>query len=424
MKISGKKWCSRSKLEWKIYEWVDVKMSEEFQVKLPKLGESIVSATVVQWFKKEGDSVQLDEPLLEVSTDKVNSEIPSPIAGVLKKILVSPDEEVQVGDLLAFIEKVSGSPSEMQIKVTTPIEIPAALEGENKDFLSPGVLRLAAEKGIPIENLKKIQGSGTGGRITKQDVEQYGEKKPPCPLQKSSSCFSTSTDVERLKLTGMRKAIAENMVKSFYEAPHATLINEVDVTTILRVIQDKKEEFFSKHGAKLTVTSFIVQAIAKTLAEFPLLNSSLEEDTIVVKKYVNVGIAVSVDQGLIVPVVKNCQALSLVEITKAVQDLSQRARSGKLQPQDVLEGTISLTNFGMSGVSIGVPIIRYPEVAIVGIGAIKKRVQVLENDTMAIRSMLHISLTFDHRVIDGMYGCGFLSSLQKHLEEVARHVDV
>ena len=165
------------------------------------------------------------------------------------------------------------------------------------------------------------------------------------------------------------------------------------------------------------MTSFIVQALAKALQEFPLLNSSLEQDTIVVKKYINVGIAVSIDQGLIVPVVKNCQTLSLIEIAKGIQELSQKARNSKLLPDDVLDGTISLTNFGMSGVSIGVPIIRYPEVAIVGIGAIKKQVRVLEGDVIAIRSMLHVSLTFDHRVIDGMYGCGFLASLQKHLEE-------
>ncbi len=390
-------------------------MNEECKVALPKLGESIVSATVVQWFKKEGDIVQLDEPLLEVSTDKVNSEIPSPVAGVLKKVLVMADQEVQVGDLLALIEKaVSTAFVEPSHKVVSKSESSLEDQEENKDFLSPGVLRLAAEKGISIEEVKKIQGTGAGGRITKQDIEAYSApKSSPCPLRKSSS---NGLEVERLKLTGMRKAIADNMVKSFYEAPHATLINEVDVTKILQSIQKNKESFLAAHGAKLTVTSFMIQAIAKALQEFPLLNSSLEQDTIVVKKYVNVGVAVSLDQGLIVPVVKHCQSLSLPEIAKAVQELSQKARGGKLSPDDVIDGTISLTNFGMSGVSIGVPIIRYPEVAIVGIGAIKKQVQVLEDDSMAIRSILHVSLTFDHRVIDGMYGCGFLASLQKHLE--------
>lgn len=392
-------------------------MSEEFKVALPKLGESIVSATVVQWFKKEGDSIQLDEPLLEVSTDKVNSEIPSPVAGILKKIVVVPDQEVQVGDVLALIEQRSSSVSNDNIEKTiTKVDTEYATGEDNKDFISPGVLRMAAEKGIKIEDLKKIQGSGAGGRVTKQDVEAFANAKTPCSLNQSACSKSVGLEVERLKLTGMRKAIADNMVKSFYEAPHATLINEVDVTKVLQYIQKTKETFQSAHGAKLTVTSFIIQAMTKALAEFPLLNSSLEQDTIVVKKYINVGVAVSIEQGLIVPVVKNCQILSLASIAKAVQDISYKARNGKLAPTDVLEGSISLTNFGMSGVSIGVPIIRYPEVAIIGIGAIKKRIQVLEDDSMAVRSMLHISLTFDHRVIDGMYGCAFLSSLQKHLE--------
>ncbi|MBX9924330.1 MAG: 2-oxo acid dehydrogenase subunit E2 [Rhabdochlamydiaceae bacterium] len=387
-------------------------MSEEFSVKLPKLGESIVSAVVVQWFKKEGDFVGLDEPLLEVSTDKVNSEIPSPAKGVLKKILASPDEEVQVGDMLAIIEKQGTAsvtaPSQEKLLEQTS----SSPQEDNKDFLSPSVLRLAAEKGISIEQLKKIPGTGSGNRVTKQDIEAWSCKKAPCSVNSE-----VGSNVERLKLTGMRKAIAENMVKSFYEAPHATLINEVDVTPVLQWIAHKKEEILTAHGVKVTVTSFIVQALAKALQEFPLLNSSLEQDTIVVKKYINVGIAVSIDQGLIVPVVKNCQTLSLIEIAKGIQELSQKARNSKLLPDDVLDGTISLTNFGMSGVSIGVPIIRYPEVAIVGIGAIKKQVRVLEGDVIAIRSMLHVSLTFDHRVIDGMYGCGFLASLQKHLEE-------
>lgn len=387
-------------------------MSEEFSVKLPKLGESIVSAVVVQWFKKEGDFIGLDEPLLEVSTDKVNSEIPSPAKGVLKKILASPDEEVQVGDVLAVIEKQGVEPIVVSSQEKSTEQVSPTAEEDNKDFLSPSVLRLAGEKGISMEQLKKIPGTGSGGRVTKQDIEAWGCKKAPCPVNPE-----LGTNVERLKLSGMRKAIAENMVKSFYEAPHATLINEVDVTAVLQWIADKKDEIFASHGVKVTVTSFIVKALAQALQEFPLLNSSLEQDTIVVKKYINVGIAVSIDQGLIVPVVKNCQSLSLIDIAKGIQDLSQKARNNKLLPDDVLEGTISLTNFGMSGVSIGVPIIRYPEVAIVGIGAIKKQVRVLEKDIMAIRSMVHVSLTFDHRVIDGMYGCGFLASLQKHLED-------
>jgi len=392
-------------------------MSEEYKITLPKLGESIVSATIVQWFKKVGDPVQLDEPLLEVSTDKVNSEIPSPVSGVLGEILAHPDQELQVGDPLAVIKMHLRNATE----APTPQPIMERKEAvssssEMKDFFSPALIRLAREQGISMEELETIPATGAGGRLTKRDLEVYLEKRPssqkPCPLQKP-----VMADIERVKMSGMRKAIADNMVRSFYEAPHASLITEVDVTNVMKLIQKEKEEFFAKHGAKLTITSFIARAIAKALREYPLINSSLENDTIVVKRFVNLGIAVSVDQGIMVPVVKNCQSMTLFAIAKAISDLSTRSRSGKLAPGEVQDGTITLTNFGSSGVLIGIPIIRYPEVAIVGIGAIHKKVVPLDDDSFAIRSMMHVSLTFDHRVLDGMYGCGFLNALKQHLEK-------
>lgn len=390
-------------------------MSEEYKITLPKLGESIVSATIVQWFKKVGDTVQLDEPLLEVSTDKVNSEIPSPVSGVLGEILAHPDQELQVGDPLAVIRMHLRNASE----ASTPqpvIERKEAVSNssEMKNFFSPALIRLAREQGIGMEELETIPSTGAGGRLTKRDLEVYLEKRPasPCPLQKP-----VMADIERVKMSGMRKAIADNMVRSFYEAPHASLVTEVNVTGVMKLIQKEKEEFFAKHGAKLTITSFIAQAIAKALREYPLINSSLENDTIVVKRFVNLGIAVSVDQGIMVPVVKNCQSMALSAIANTISDLSARARSGKLAPGEVQDGTITLTNFGVSGVLIGIPIIRYPEVAIVGIGAIHKKVVPLDDDTFAIRSMMHVSLTFDHRVLDGMYGCGFLNALKQHLEK-------
>jgi 2-oxoglutarate dehydrogenase E2 component (dihydrolipoamide succinyltransferase) len=230
---------------------------------------------------------------------------------------------------------------------------------------------------------------------------------------------SVSKDVERVKMTGMRKAIADNMVKSFYEAPHATLVTEVDLTDIVQLIQKEKEAFLAKNGFKLTITSFVARAISRALRDYPFLNSSLEEDTIVVKKFVNIGIAVSVDQGIMVPVVQSCQTKSLTELAQAIGDVSARARTGKLTPDEVKEGTITLTNFGISGVMIGIPIIRYPEVAIIGLGAICKKVVARDDDTFGVRSVMNISLTFDHRVIDGMYGCGFLNSLKEHLEKEA-----
>lgn len=401
-------------------------MSELVNVTLPKLGESIMNATIVQWFKKVGDPVQLDEALLEVSTDKVNSEIPSPIAGVIKNILVSPDQEVAVGDLLAVIEigVAQATPVSPIAAGLKPTMEKKAQEEDMKDFFSPGLLKMAREQGIGHEELEKIPATGAGGRLSKKDLEDYLVKKrtqpqmvKPCPISKGTTAEKSSgLEVERVKMTGMRKAIADNMVRSFYEAPHATLITEVDVTSALKLVQKNKEEFLAKHGAKLTITSFVARAINAALKEFPLINSSLEQDTIVVKRFVNLGIAVSVDQGIMVPVIKHCQRLSLPETAKQLQELSQKARNNSLTPNDVSEGTITLTNFGMSGVAIGIPIIRYPEVAIIGIGAVQKKVIVLEEDTLAIRSIMNASLTFDHRVLDGMYGCGFLNAFKKHLE--------
>ena len=366
-------------------------MSDNVKITLPKLGESIVSATVVQWFKKVGDPIALDEPLLEVSTDKVNSEIPSPVAGVLEQILALPEQELQVGEPLALI--------------STKAAVPAMAAAPSKEsFLSPSVTRLLREKGLTPSDIDQIPHTGQEGRLTKKDVENYGAKP---------ACAST----ERVKMTPMRKAIADNMVKSFYEAPHATLITEVDVTPILHFIQQNKASFLQQTGAKLTITSFVARAIARALQSFPLLNASLDGDTIVVKKFVHLGIAVSVDQGVMVPVVKNCQQKSLSEIAQQIAHLAEKTRTHTLSPTDIQEGSITMTNFGMTGTLIGVPIIRYPEVAIVGLGAITKKVAAMPDNSIAIRSTVFISLTFDHRVLDGIYGCGFLNALKKHLEE-------
>lgn len=392
-------------------------MAQEVEVSLPKLGESILNATVVQWFKKEGDSVALDEPLLEVATDKVNSEIPSPVAGVLTKILALPDQELAVGDPLARIA-VGAVPE--KLVATKPLPCPLASAPESKTsseaeaFLSPAVLRMAQEKGISLADLQKINGTGEGGRVTKKDIELHLAAKPlppkmPSPIHQG--------DVERIKMSPMRKAIAENMVRSFYQAPHATLIAEVDVTKVLRYIKKEKENYLAKYGVKLTITAFLARAIAKALGQYPHLNATLEGDTIVVKHFVNLGIAVSVDHGLFVPVIHNCHTLELPALSQAIQSISKRAREGNLTTADLASGTISLTNFGMSGILMGTPIIRFPEVAIIGLGAIHEKVIPLEEEgSFAIRSVVNISLSFDHRVVDGMYSCGFLGALKQHLE--------
>lgn len=392
-------------------------MSNQVKVLLPKLGESIHSATVVRWFKKVGEEVRLDEPLLEVSTDKVNSEIPSPTAGTIVEIHAAVDQELPVGALLATIDSSAAVSAN---RSSAPIEVPLGKKEdaqEMKGFYSPAFLRVAREHGVSLSDIEKISGTGMGGRVTKNDLEEFVAKrqaKGPCPLARSSA--SPSSDVERVQMSGMRKAIADNMVRSFYEAPHATLVAEVDITNIVKRIQKEKESFQKNHGCKLTITTFIAEAIVVALKTFPLINSSLEGDTILVKKFVNLGIAVSVDQGLFVPVIRQAQSKNLVQMAQAIGEISGKAREHKLLPDDVKEGTITITNFGMSGVQIGVPIIRYPEVAIVGVGAVCKKVVPLEDDILAVRSMVHVSLTFDHRVLDGMYGCGFLNALKTHLE--------
>lgn len=387
-------------------------MTKDIKITLPKLGESILSATVVKWFKKVGESVALDEPLLEVSTDKVNSEIPSPSSGVLKEILAEVDVEVQVGAPLAILS-TSGS-GVVSAKEEIEFTASASTGTGSEDVLSPAVLRLMKEKGISFQEMEKIPHTGQGGRLTKKDIEDYCAKKgtlAPCPMRKDQG------GTERVKMTGLRKAIADNMVRSFYEAPHASLITEVDVTKIVQIIAEKKQSFLQKHGVKLSVTAFVASAIARAVQEFPLINSSLEGDTIVMKKFVNLGIAVSVDQGVMVPVIKGIQNMNLAEVSKQIADLALKAREHRLSPDEVKEGSLTMTNFGMTGTMIGIPIIRFPEVAIVGLGAISKKVMAMPDDSVAIRSVMWVSLTFDHRVLDGLYGCGFLGALKKQIEE-------
>jgi len=382
-------------------------MAEQIKIHLPKLGESIVSATVVQWFKNVGDRVELDEPLLEVSTDKINSEIPSPAAGTLQEILALPNQELQVGEPLALLAVKHSA------AVVAPVTAPAAAlscSGSGmEEFLSPSVLRLLKERGLRIEEIDRIPRTGQGGRLTKKDIEEYVPQPKVQPPH--------GQDTERVKMSSLRKAIADNMVRSFYEAPHASLVTEVDVTPLVKIIQEEKSSFLQKHGAKLSITAFVARAIAKSLQSFPLLNASLEGDTIVMKRFVNLGIAVSVENGVMVPVIRACQRLSLPEISQQIAELAEKARTNQLGTGDVRDGTITMTNFGMTGAMIGVPIIRYPEVAIVGLGAITKKVAAMPDNSIAIRSVMWVSLTFDHRVLDGIYGCGFLAELKKRIEE-------
>lgn len=376
-------------------------MTTHVEIELPKLGESILSAKVVHWLKKEGEWVEENEPLVEVTTDKVNSEIPSTCQGFLKKIVASVDQDIEIGQVLAIIEIPSNKPAQMSYASCQP------------SYVSPAVRRLIEENSLSPQQVGNIAGTGNQGRLTKDDIENFLHHSV---LDHRSQAHETSASIEKIKMSGMRKAIAENMKKSFYEAPHATLITEVDVTEIVKYIEKNKEEFFTQHGAKLTITSFIAQAIASGAKKFPFLNASIEKDDILLKKQVNMGIAVSLEGGVIVPVIKNIDALALPAIAKAISEVSYQAKHHLIQADKTQDGTITITNFGMSGALIGVPIIRYPEVAIVGVGAITKKVAVIEQDRMAIRSMIFLSLTFDHRIVDGIYGSNFLAFVKNYLE--------
>ena len=381
-------------------------MGDEVEIKLPKLGESIVSATVVRWFKKVGDPVKLDEPLLEVSTDKVNSEIPSPVSGKITQIHAAPEQELDVGAPLAVIATGKVETVSEEEEVAAPAAPAPEKAPSKKGFFTPVVLKIAQEKGIDLSELEKIPATGAGGRLSKRDLEKYLEGRQSTPQEGE----------ERVKMTPMRKMIADAMVRSFYEAPHATLVNEVDVTDLVKHLKQTKESFLKENGYKLTITTYIAKAIAEGIKKYPMLNASLEGETIVIKKGVNLGIAVNIDEGLIVPVIPACDVRSLKEIAKEIAALSDRARTGSLAPDQVKEGTFTMTNFGMSGTLIGTPIIRQPEVAILGVGAIQKKVVAFDDDTMGIRSMMHLSLSFDHRVVDGMYGCNFLAEVKAYLE--------
>lgn len=373
-------------------------MTKDFEIKLPKLGESIVSATVVSIYKKENDFIQKDETLMEVSTDKVNSEIPSPVEGFVKKILVKIDDTIKVGDVIAIIS--IGNVNKEEKKVLEKSFDEKQKDNESKEsFLSPAVLRYAKENNVSIDELQNIEGSGDSNRVTKKDIENYIKSKRPENF---------------LELSPIRKAIANNMIKSL-EVPHAYLIDEIDVTDIVNLINENKQNFLDKYSVKLTITSFIAKAIALAAKEFNLVNSSYKEGKIFLYKNINLGIAINVNDNVVVPNIKNIDDLTIVDISKQISDLATRAKDNYLNKNDIENGTITLTNFGMSKVSIGLPIIKYPEACIIGVGAINKKVCVID-DKPQIRSILMLSLSFDHRIFDGIYACNFLNKIKKYLE--------
>ncbi len=405
---------------------------------MPKMGESITEGTILKWLKKEGDVVENDEIILEISTDKVDSEIPTPVPGKIVKLLAKEGDVVEVGKPIALIE-VQGE-SDIKSESIESAEESTATEAtveeevtpkknttsvaqkttaKSKRFLSPVVLNMAREHGIPIEELEQLEGSGLNGRLTKKDLLQYIERrtkeKSAMPKKAQVKNVFVGGPTEIIPMDHIRKRIAEHMVQSKQTSAHVSLYTEVNMSSIEAIIQKNKQSFKQREGFNLTYTPFIVEATVQALKEFPLLNASIDGDRIIVKKYYNIGIAVALENGLIVPNIFHAENKNLLGLARAVYDVATRARNKKLSPDEIQNGTFSISNFGVFGTLVGFPIINQPQVAILGVGAVKKRPIVI-NDAIAIRPMMYLSLTIDHRLIDGAMGSQFLERVREFLE--------
>ena len=415
-------------------------------VVMPQMGESITNGTITKWHKGVGDSIELDEILLEISTDKVESEIPSPIEGRIAEIRFEEGETIDVGIVIAVIED---DPAAELAGGSTPAAAPAKEEtapvanssqnevissaekqslGERR-FYTPLVKAMAKEAGIDLSELSQIKGSGAGGRVNRDDLLSYLNSKSgsqatqaaapaATPAAKPAAAAPTYNQgrVEIIPMDNMRKAIARNMVESKRISPHVNSIDEVDMTPLVKYRETIKNSFQKEEGFKITYTHFIMYAIVQALKEHPLVNSSVDGDNIVVKKDVNLGFAVAVPgNGLIVPVIKGADSLNLRGLCRAVYDLSLKARDKKLTMDDLSGGTYTFTNNGTFGTLMATPVILQPQVGIMACGVIKKRPIVTADDSLAIRHMMYLTHTYDHRIIDGELGSKFLASVVKNL---------
>lgn len=432
------------------------------QVIMPQLGESVVEGTLSKWLKKEGDTVQEYEPLMEVNTDKVDTEIPAPANGVLLKVLIAEGTVVKAGTLVALI----GQPGESATGVVTPTPatvtgskggngaahhpapsastpMPASIPAPKRElgFISPVVAKIADEYQI---DLHQVKGTGQGGRITKKDVLDYVEQRKsapttpapvmpapiasPVPTVVAPTAVAPTPSIANLQasnlsdfipVVGMRKSIADHMVKSKHTSPHVTTVFEVDISRIAAHRAANKAQF-ERDGVNLTFTAYFVAATAAALKAHPVVNSSFADDKILLRREINIGMAVALEEGLIVPVIKNADDKSLLGVARTVNDLANRARAKALRPDEVQGGTFTITNHGVSGSLFATPIINQPQCGILGVGAIQKRVVVVTvpgvGDTIAIRPMCYISLTFDHRILDGASADNFVAKIKATLE--------
>lgn len=388
-------------------------------VVMPQMGESVAEGTVVTWLKKVGEMVAKDEPLVAITTDKVDVEIPSPAAGVLHKIIVQEGQAAPVGAVLAYVGETSPAESvspDSSIAETAASGAPATAAAPSpKTWHSPAVLELAKEHGV---DLAQVRGTGSEGRVTRKDLLEFigqRSKAPAAPLLRGPELFGPAAQDQILPISHLRKAIAENMVRSKQTAPHVTQIHEVDVTAIARYREANKEAFSQRIGVNLTFLPFVVKATVGALPAHPLLNASYTSEGIVVKNAINLGIAVALEDGLIVPVLRDADKKSFPVLARGLADLAARAREKQLSPEDVQQGTFTVNNLGAFGALIGTPILVQPQVGILGFGRVVKRPVVI-GDVIAIRSMAYLCLSYDHRLIDGAYAGAFLNHVQVNLE--------
>ena len=418
------------------------------EFKMPKMGESISEATIINWLKNVGDFVNAEEIILEIATDKVDSEVPSPVSGVITEIRFQKDDVVAVGEVLALIsldesQKSKVESDEVSVKEMVVndqnTKIKSAFKSNNQqpttnNFLSPLIISIAQKENLSIEELQTISGSGSEGRLQKSDVFNYlKNRKHPIksiPQPKTHNLQPTTFPKPKINFTEgkdsivemdrMRKMIADHMVYSKQTSPHVTSYIEIDVTDLVNWRNENKDKFQEKYNEKLTFTPIFVDAVAKAIVDFPMINVSVDGKKIIVHKDINIGMATALPNGnLIVPVVKNANEKSLSELAKMVNHLADSSRNNKLKPEEVQGSTFTISNVGTFGSLMGTPIINQPEVAILALGIIKKRPEVIttsKGDEIAIRSMMYLSLSFDHRVVDGFLGGSFLRKIGDYLE--------
>ena len=408
----------------------------KFDIIMPKLGESVEEATILKWLIKEGDSIEEDQALVELATDKVDSEIPSPVEGIVRKILYQENDVVAVGKIIAVIDLDGDSPdisnedledqnADDVKKAEIPIEEPIVQAVTSSDrFYSPLVKTIATEEGITIAELDGIKGSGSNERVTKKDVLDYLDKRAKTPVGQPSSTEHAPVRIhpgdEIIPMGRMRKLIADHMVMSVHTSAHVTSVVEADVTNMVKWRNKVKHEFQKKHGYKLTYMPIFTEAVAKALRDFPQVNASTDGSNIILKKQVNVGIAVALeDWNLIVPVIKNADQKNLAGLAIDIITLAKNARENNLNPDDISGGTFTITNFGSFDNLFGAPVINQPQVAILATGSIVKKPAVLETemgDVIAIRNKMYLSLSYDHRIVDGALGGSFVRKVAYYLE--------